>query len=181
MSPDGTAPPGETPHDPWMDARVTRLEDDMGEIKTTLRRLEPMIVRLDAVVPHLATKADLTSEISAVRTDLTREIAAVRTDLTREIIAVRTDLTSEIAAVRTEIGMVRKELTAEIGVVRKEVTMEIGAVRKDLSTDIRALQSDVSNIMVELADKPSRTYMWVIVLAMVTAFGCGLAGLAILK
>ena len=170
MSPGGTAPPGETPHDPWMDARVTRLEDDMGEIKATLRRLEPMIVRLDAVVPHLATKADLTSEISAVRTDLTREIAAVRTDLT-----------SEIAGVRTEIGMVRKELTAEIGVVRKEVTMEIGAVRKDLSTDIRALQSDVSNIMVELADKPSRTYMWVIVTAMVTAFGCGLAGLAILK
>lgn len=39
--------------------RLDRLESDVGEIKATLRRLEPMIIRIDAQLPHLATKAEL--------------------------------------------------------------------------------------------------------------------------
>ena len=54
---------GGGPHDTDMDARVGRLEGDMRELKATLGRLEPLIVRLDeqirATLPHLATKADL--------------------------------------------------------------------------------------------------------------------------
>jgi hypothetical protein len=41
------------------EARVDRLEEDMREIRATLARLEPMISRIDAVLPHLATKAEL--------------------------------------------------------------------------------------------------------------------------
>ena len=141
MSPDGVAPPGGPPRDPWMDARVSRLEDDMGEIKATLRRLEPMIVRLDATVPHLATKADL---------------AGVRTELKEEISSLRTELKGEIAGIRTELKG------------------EITSVRMDLTRDI-------ADVKVALADKPSRAYMWTIMTAMVAAFACGLAGLAILK
>ncbi|MBV8614952.1 MAG: hypothetical protein JOY66_14485 [Acetobacteraceae bacterium] len=40
-----------------------RLEEDMRDVKATLVRLEPMIVRIDATLtatlPHLATKAEL--------------------------------------------------------------------------------------------------------------------------
>ena len=56
-------PNGGGPHDPGMEARVTRLEDDVREIKQVLGRLEPMIVRIDATIqatlPTLATKAEL--------------------------------------------------------------------------------------------------------------------------
>ena len=148
MSPDGVATPEEAPHDPWMDARVTRLEDDMGEIKATLRRLEPMIMRIDATLPHLATKADL---------------MGVRTELKEETAALRLELKTEISSVRTELASVRTELKTEIGSVRTELKTEIGEVK------------------IALADKPSRTYMWGIMTAMIAAFACGLAGLAIVK
>jgi hypothetical protein len=39
--------------------RLDHLEEDMREIKATLARLEPMIIRIDAQIPHLATKAEL--------------------------------------------------------------------------------------------------------------------------
>jgi hypothetical protein len=42
-----------------IDARFERLEEDVRDIKTTLTRLEPMIIRIDATLPHLATKEEL--------------------------------------------------------------------------------------------------------------------------
>jgi len=48
--------------------RLGRLEADVAEIKTTLTRLEPLIVRIDAQLPYLATKAevaDLRGELRA--------------------------------------------------------------------------------------------------------------------
>jgi len=46
-----------------LEPRVARLEEDMRDVKATLARLEPMIVRIDAALtatlPHLATKAEL--------------------------------------------------------------------------------------------------------------------------
>jgi hypothetical protein len=64
-----------------MEARVARLEDDMREVKAVLWRLEPMIIRIDAVVnatlPTLATKADLA--------DLRGEAAELRSDLRTEL------------------------------------------------------------------------------------------------
>ena len=96
MSPDGVARPDEPPHDPGMDARVSRLEDDLGDVKATLRRLEPMIARIDAILPHLATKVDLMD----VRTELKTEIASVRI----EILSVRSELKDEIADVKVALA-----------------------------------------------------------------------------
>jgi hypothetical protein len=43
--------------------RLDHLERDVGEIRATLARLEPLIIRIDerltAELPHLATKAEL--------------------------------------------------------------------------------------------------------------------------
>lgn len=44
--------------------RVEGLEKDVGEIKATLGRLEPMIIRIDATLPYLATKAELADKPS---------------------------------------------------------------------------------------------------------------------
>ena len=99
------APRDDGPYDPAMEARVSRLEEDMREVKATLPRLEAAIIRneatLTATLPHLATKADL--------------------------------------------AHVERRLEAQ------------------------------------LADKPGRTYMWGILAVLLTAYACGLAGLAILK
>lgn len=65
---------GGTPYDPGMEARVARLEQDVHEVKTVLSRLEPMIVRIEAILgatlPTLATKAELAELRSDLRTEL---------------------------------------------------------------------------------------------------------------
>lgn len=65
---------GASPYDPRMEARVARLEEDMREVKGILARLEPMIIRIDAVVsatlPTLATKGDLADLRSELRGEL---------------------------------------------------------------------------------------------------------------
>ena len=65
---------GASPDDPRMEARVARLEEDMREVKAVLARLEPMIIRIDAVVsatlPTLATKGDLADLRSELRGEL---------------------------------------------------------------------------------------------------------------
>jgi len=50
---------------------VTRLEDDMREVKGILAQMLPMIVRIDATMPHLATKAKL----EQLRYELSSQIA----------------------------------------------------------------------------------------------------------
>jgi lipoate synthase len=59
------------------EARVDRLEEDMHEIRAVLGRLEPMINRIDAQLPHLATKAELTTGLGELRD----EIGKVRVEL----------------------------------------------------------------------------------------------------
>jgi hypothetical protein len=48
----------------------------------------------------------------------------------------------------------------------------------ELRTD---LKSDIARLEVALADKPGRTYLWAVLAVLLTAYACGLAGLAILK
>jgi len=81
-------------YDPAMEARISRLEEDMRDVKSAVARLETTTIEIKAMLaatlPHLATKA-------------------------------------------------------------------------------------------ELAEKPGKTYMWGILAVLLTAYACGLAGLAVLK
>jgi chromosome segregation ATPase len=70
--------------------RVDRLEAEMREIKEAVIRIE---ATLNATLPHLATKAELTTGLADVRIDL-------RTDLHR----VETELRSELAALKVELA-----------------------------------------------------------------------------
>ena len=58
------------PYDPRMEARVARPEEDMREVKVILARTEPMIIRIDATMPHLATKAELADLGGNLRAEL---------------------------------------------------------------------------------------------------------------
>jgi hypothetical protein len=58
------------------EARIDRLDEDVRDIKATLARLEPLIIRIDATLPSLATKAELTTGLSEVRA----ELASVRAE-----------------------------------------------------------------------------------------------------
>jgi hypothetical protein len=50
--------------------RLDRLETDVADIKTTLRELVPIIHRIDATLPYLATKTELTSEVGKLAIEL---------------------------------------------------------------------------------------------------------------
>jgi hypothetical protein len=52
------------------EARIDRLEEDIHDIKASLARLEPMIIRIDAILPHLATKAELTIGLAELKVEL---------------------------------------------------------------------------------------------------------------
>jgi len=59
-------PTSRGPYDPSLEPRVSRLEEDMREVKTTTSRLEAMfgdvrqaLARIEATLPHLATKAEM--------------------------------------------------------------------------------------------------------------------------
>jgi hypothetical protein len=69
---------GGGPHDPSIDGRVARLEVNMIDVRTILARLESMIIRIDAQLPHLATKAN-TLEVKA---ELATAIERLRGDVT---------------------------------------------------------------------------------------------------
>jgi hypothetical protein len=174
MSPEGTAAPGEPPQDPWMAARVSRLEEDVGEIKAALRRIEPMMVQMLAVIPHLATKADLKADIGSVRD----EMHSLRTDLKDDMNSLRTELKDDMNSLRTELkddmNSFRMELKDDMNSLRADMKAEMNSLRIEL-------KDEINDVRVALADKPSRAYMWGIVTAMVGAFACGLGGLAILK
>jgi hypothetical protein len=111
-SPVEPSAPGPVPAD--LGERVSRLEGDMRDVKGVLSRLEPLIVRMDAALPHLATKADL----AEMRGELSGEIARVRGDLSAQIVGARGDISVEIARVRgelaTEIATTRGDLPAAL-------------------------------------------------------------------
>jgi len=106
---------------PDIEPRLSRVEHDVRDLKDTQADLKSIVTRieakLDAVLPHLATKADL---------------AATQSDL----INMRATLDATLPHLATKA---------------------------------------------DLADKPSKTYMWSILAALLTAYACGLAALAVLK
>lgn len=53
MAPDTPADRPELPHYAALEARVGRLEEDMREVRAMHGQMLPMIVRIDATMPHL--------------------------------------------------------------------------------------------------------------------------------
>jgi hypothetical protein len=120
-------PPTGGEYDP-LASRLSRVENDVRDLNDTLADLKTIVVRmdarLDAVLPHLATKADL-------------------------------------ATMETRLGAMDARLDATLPHL--------------------ATKADLVQLEVKLADKPGKTYMWGVLAALLTAYACGLAALAVLK
>lgn len=104
------------PPRPDLEFRVSRLEQDMGDVKSILGQMLPMIVRMDATMtatlPHLATKAEMQAGFAALDTKM---------------------------------------------------------------------EGGFSKLRAELADKPGRSYIWLVLGVLIAAYAAGLAALAVLK
>ena len=110
------------PHDPAMEARVARLEEDMSEVKGLLyNQMLPLLHRIDERLNHTATKADLNN----MAADLRAENAQTRADLTLSMNQLRNEVSTEInqfkSEAKTEINQFRNEVTSEFSQVRSEV------------------------------------------------------------
>lgn len=140
---DGPVEPGGGEHyDRGVEPRLTRVENDVRDLKDTLAELKTMVARmdarLDAVLPHLATKSDLAT------------------------------METRLGAMDGRLGAVDGRLGAMDG--------RLGALDARLDATLPHLATKA-----DLADKPGKTYMWGILAALLTAYACGLAALAVLK
>ncbi|MEA2738993.1 MAG: hypothetical protein QOH05_2300 [Acetobacteraceae bacterium] len=125
----------------------------MKDVKSVLSRLEPMIIRIDAT---------LTSTLPhlATRAEVGRDIAGLRAEVGRDIAGLRADVGKDISGLRADVGK------------------DISGLRTEVTKDILDLRTEMS---VKLADIPTRTYMWGILGVLITAYGAGLAALAVIK
>jgi len=54
-------------------------------------------------------------------------------------------------------------------------------VRIDTTLPHLATKAELQALRVELAEKPSKTYLWAVLAVLVTAYGAGLAAIALLR
>jgi hypothetical protein len=86
-------------------------------------------------------------------------------------LATRAEVGRDIAGLRAEVGK-------DIAGLRADVGKDISGLRTEVTKDILDLRTEMS---VKLADIPTRTYMWGILGVLITAYGAGLAALAVIK
>jgi chromosome segregation ATPase len=166
--------------------RLSHVEGDVSALKV-------QVGAISAVLPTLATKIDLRSEISDVkiaiadlraelRTELKTEISGVRIEIGEvrtEIAEVRADLKTSIGEVRTEIAEVRADLKTSIGEVRTEIAevrteiaevrTEIAEVRADLKGSIGEVRTKVAEVKTEVASQETRIVKWMIATVLTAA------------
>jgi hypothetical protein len=76
------------------EARTVRIEEDVGEIKAAIVRLEPLINRIAAVLPHLATK----EELGDLRGETRTGFADLRGEMRTEFASLRGQMSTALAA-----------------------------------------------------------------------------------
>jgi hypothetical protein len=161
-------PLGATPPDPNLEFRVSRLEQDMGDVRTMLGQMLPMIARIDATMPHLATKAELHAAFGTLDGrigTLDGKIGA---------------LDGKIGAFDGKIGT----LDGKIGTLDGKIgTLDgkIGTLDGKIG-DLRAeMHRELGKLRAELNEKPGKTYLWMVLGVLIMAYAAGLAALAVLK
>jgi hypothetical protein len=103
--------------------------------------------------------------------DLKETLAELKT------LAARTD--ARLGAMDAKLGA----MDAKLGSMDARLDAKLGAMdaRLDATLPHLATKADLAQLEVKLADKPGKTYMWGILAALLTAYACGLAALAVLK
>ncbi|HEX3576708.1 MAG TPA: hypothetical protein VHU42_19080 [Rhodopila sp.] len=109
-----------------------------------------------------------------------RDVKSVLSRLEPMIVRIEATLTTTLPhlATKADLADLRSEVTREISDPRTEVTQDNSGLRPELTQDASSLRSEMT---LKLADLPTRTYMWGILVVLITAYGSGLAALAVLK
>ncbi len=149
-------PTNEDPYHPDLRVRVSRLEDDVHDVKAMMGQLVLLVTEmkatLDATLPHLVTKA---------------EVAGIRSKMKSELAQFRREVTTDMAQCRQELS----DLCLSSGIGFASVHQATSDLRGATIGEFTAIHAD-------LAEK---TYMWGVLTASLTAYACGLAALAMLK
>ena len=133
--------------------------------------MEPRVSRLEEQMRDMqASGVRLEGAVGDVRERVTRlegSVAQLQTSMGTLQTTVAT-LQTTVTSMQSDISELRQSVT------RIEATL--AATLPHLAT-----KADVAEVRAELAEKPSRTYMWGVFTALLTAYAAGLAALAILK
>jgi hypothetical protein len=144
------------------------VEHDVRDLKDTLADLKTIVVRmdakLDAVLPHLATKADVAN--------LENKLVAMGADMDLRFGAVD----AKFDAVDAKFEAMDAKMDAKFDAMDAKMDAKLGVMDARLEATLPHLATKA-----DLADKPGKTYMWGILAALLTAYACGLAALAVLK
>ena len=161
-------PEGGEHYDRGIEPRLSRVEHDVRDLKDTLADLKTIVVRmdakLDAVLPHLATKADVAN--------LENKLVAMGADMDLRFGAVD----AKFDAVDAKFEAMDAKMDAKFDAMDAKMDAKLGVMDARLEATLPHLATKA-----DLADKPGKTYMWGILAALLTAYACGLAALAVLK
>jgi hypothetical protein len=86
---------------------------------------------------------------------------------------------------RLEPVIIRIDATLTSTLPHLATRVEVGRAVSDLRVEMSSLRVEMSSLRVEmnqkLSDLPTRTYMWGILGVLITAYGAGLAALAVIR
>jgi hypothetical protein len=116
------------------------------------------------VLPHLATKADVVN--------LENKLVAMGADMDLRFGAVD----AKFDAVDAKFEAMDAKMDAKFDAMDAKMDAKLGVMDARLEATLPHLATKA-----DLADKPGKTYMWGILAALLTAYACGLAALAVLK
>src|SRR5256885_7633669 len=109
-----------------------RVEDvlrRLGNVETDVSELKSQVGAIQAVMPHLATKADVM--------DVRIAVADLRTEMSTEFGSVRTEMAAGFGSLRAEmsagLGSLRAEMSAGLGSLRAEMSAGLGSLRAEMS------------------------------------------------
>ena len=101
---------------------------------------EERVSRIEGVLPHLATKADVVESEARV----TRQIADLRTETRTQIVESEARVTQQIANLRTET-------TRQIAETEARVTRQIADLRTETQTQIAKSETRMIRWMIAIA------------------------------
>ena len=171
-----------------MEERVSGVEADIRDMKSSMQDMREIMVRmetkLDATLPHLATKAEV-GELRAEIVATNARTAEINTSLSAGIAATNARISEVNATLSAAINATNTSLTAAIEATNRSLSAAISKTQATLAGEIVATNARITELRADmvtgLAEKPSKTYMWGVLAVLLTAYACGLAGLAILK
>ncbi|WP_299440053.1 hypothetical protein [uncultured Rhodospira sp.] len=160
------------------DGDMTDLTRRVTVLEETVARMEPLLIRIDERLNHVATKSDLEAmrgslraefekgqadtrvQMEALRAETSQRIESLRADTTQQIESLRADTTQQIETLRADttqqIESLRADMTQQIETLRADTTQQIESLRADTAQQIETLRGE---LRAGLAEKPGRFFM----------------------